>query len=133
MKKSLKTIVTLSILVITLILFYFQSFFPIYNKKTEEKFIYFSDIDSSTKYEYYRKGYIIVEIFKMVELDYVKLYNTFNKKVIFIILNYNKNQAFVSSAKNYNNPILITNLTYENILNAMCEVSIFSLPPECIG
>jgi hypothetical protein len=105
-------------------------------KKIEVKYLYFEDLGNK-KYDFYREGYVVVEILKTrneeLDLDFEKIHNIFQKKVIFVVLNSSllNSQAIVSSALNYNNPILITNLTYENLLNAICNVSLISVP-ECI-
>jgi hypothetical protein len=105
-------------------------------KKSEVKYLYFEDLGNK-RYDFYREGYVIVEILKTrneeLNLDFEKIHNIFQKKVIFVVLNSSllHSQAIVSSALNYNNPILITNLTYENLLNAICNVSLISIP-ECI-
>lgn len=107
-------------------------FVPYINKsqKLELKdYIFFKELDRDTKINLYRKGYVIVEIYKKIDLDFEKLHNIFNKKVIFEILDYNISQAFISNIYNYNNPIEVKNLTYEEIFKGICQI--YSVP-ECI-
>jgi serine kinase of HPr protein (carbohydrate metabolism regulator) len=105
-------------------------------KKSEIKYLYFEELGDE-KYNFYIEGYVIVEILRAkneeLNLDFEKIHNIFQKKVIFVILNSPllNSQAIVSSALNYDNPVLVTNLTYENLLNAICNVSLISVP-ECI-
>jgi len=107
-------------------------FVPYINKsqKLELKdYIFLKELDKDTKINLYRKGYVIVEIYKKIDLDFEKLHNIFNKKVIFEILDYNISQAFISNIYNYNNPIEVKNLTYEEIFKGICQI--YSVP-ECI-
>ena len=105
-------------------------------KKSEIKYLYFEELGDK-KYNFYREGYVVVEILRAkneeLNLDFEKIHNIFQKKVIFVILNSSllNSQAIVSSVLNYGNPVLVTNLTYENLLNAICNVSLISVP-ECI-
>ena len=136
MKRITKILITLIILEGIWI---FRSIFLPYisiPKKSEIKYLYFEELGDK-KYNFYREGYVIVEILRAeneeLNLDFEKIHNIFQKKVIFVILNSPllNSQAIVSSALNYDNPVLVTNLTYENLLNAICNVSLISVP-ECI-
>jgi hypothetical protein len=134
MKRVIKILIALIILEGIWILSLFLPYISL-PKKSEIKYIYFEELGNK-KYEFYREGYVIVEILKAKEeldLDFEKIHNIFQKKVIFVILNSSllNSQAFVSSAINYNNPITITNVTYEEIFKAICNVSLI-IVPECI-
>jgi hypothetical protein len=135
MKRITKILITLIILEGIWISSLFLPYISL-PKKSEIKYLYFEELGDK-KYNFYREGYVVVEILraknKELNLDFEKIHNIFQKKVIFVILNSSllNSQAIVSSALNYDNPVLVTNLTYENLLNAICNVSLISVP-ECI-
>jgi hypothetical protein len=135
MKRITKILITLIILQGIWISSLFLPYISL-PKKSEIKYLYFEELGDK-KYNFYREGYVIVEILRAkneeLNLDFEKIHNIFQKKVIFVILNSSllNSQAIVSSVLNYGNPVLVTNLTYENLLNAICNVSLISVP-ECI-
>ncbi|MEM0480675.1 MAG: hypothetical protein QXQ14_00590 [Candidatus Aenigmatarchaeota archaeon] len=97
--------------------------------KTEVSNIVYSDLDALTKQDLLTKGYIIAEIYsKDLNIDYNSLINIFDKKVVFIILDYKRNQANIYSAANSKE---IRDLNYEKVFEALCNVAI-NLPPECL-
>ena len=99
------------------------------NVKQEVSNIIYNDLDSSTKYDLLQKRYIIAEVYdKNIDIDYNSLIQRFNKKVVFIILDYNRNQANVYSAINRKE---VRNVSYESILDALCSVAV-DIPPDCI-